>query len=49
LLYLHDTEVKALLDRLEARNAEGRKVVPKSSLRVPISGTTAADAAASLH
>ena len=47
--YLHDPEVKALLDRLEARNAEWRRIVPKSSMRVPIPGITAADAAASLH
>jgi TolB-like protein/DNA-binding winged helix-turn-helix (wHTH) protein len=34
--YLQDPEVRSLLDRLEARRAEWRKILPKSSIRVPI-------------
>ncbi|HEU4779052.1 MAG TPA: hypothetical protein VFS58_04140 [Steroidobacteraceae bacterium] len=34
--YLHDPQVKALLDTLDARRAEWRKIIPKSSMRVPI-------------
>ena len=34
--YLHDPEVKALLDTLDARRAEWRRIIPKSSMRVPI-------------
>ena len=36
--YLQDPEVKALLDTLDARRAEWRRILPKSSMRVPISG-----------
>ncbi len=36
--YLQDPEVKALLDTLDAHRAEWRRILPKSSMRVPISG-----------
>jgi TolB-like protein/DNA-binding winged helix-turn-helix (wHTH) protein len=36
LPYLGDAAIVARLDRLEARRAEWRKIVPKSSMRVPI-------------
>ena len=36
--YLQDPKVKALLDTLDARRAEWRKLLPKSSMRVPIPG-----------
>jgi hypothetical protein len=36
--YLHDPEVNALPDKLDARRAGWRKVLPKSSMRVPIPG-----------
>lgn len=36
--YLQDPRVKALLDTLDARRAEWRKLLPKSSMRVPIPG-----------
>ena len=39
--YLHDPQVKALLDTLDARRAEWRKILPASSTRVPIPGIDA--------
>ena len=47
--WLKDREVVALLDKIEARRAEWRRVVPKSSMRVPVPGITAAPAVASQH
>jgi TolB-like protein/DNA-binding winged helix-turn-helix (wHTH) protein/Tfp pilus assembly protein PilF len=41
--YLKDAEVVALLDKLEERRAEWRRVLPKSSMRVPIPGIVAAN------
>jgi len=41
--YLKDPEVVALLDKLEERRAEWRRIVPKSSMRVPIPGIVAAN------
>jgi TolB-like protein/DNA-binding winged helix-turn-helix (wHTH) protein/tetratricopeptide (TPR) repeat protein len=34
--YLQDAQVTALLDTLEAHRAEWRRIIPKSSMRVPI-------------
>ena len=34
--YLKDAEVVALLDKLDARRAEWRRILPKASMRVPI-------------
>jgi len=34
--YLQDPQVKAMLDTLDARRAEWRRLLPKSSMRVPI-------------
>ena len=34
--YLKDAEVVALLDKLDARRAEWRRILPKDSMRVPI-------------
>jgi hypothetical protein len=36
--YLNDPEIKPLLAALEARRAEWRRVLPKSSLQVPVPG-----------
>ena len=36
--YLADAEVAALLDKLEARRVEWRKVLPHASVRVPVPG-----------
>lgn len=36
--YLNDPEVAALLDRLEARRTEWRRILPKASTRVPVPG-----------
>ncbi len=47
--YLKDPEVVALLDVLEERRAEWRRIVPKSSMRVPVPGISATPAVASLH
>ena len=47
--YLKDPEVVALLDKLEERRAEWRRIVPKSSMRIPVPGITAAPTVASLH
>ncbi len=47
--WLKDREVVALLDNIEARRAEWRRVLPKSSMRVPVPGITAAPAVASQH
>ena len=47
--WLKDPEVVALLDKLEERRAEWRRIVPKSSMRVPVPGITASPAVASLH
>ena len=47
--YLKDSEVVALLDKLEERRAEWRRIVPKSSMRIPVPGITAAPTVASLH
>ena len=41
--YLKDPEVVALLDKLEERRAEWRRIVPKSSTRVPIPSIVAAN------
>ena len=41
--YLKDPEVIALLDKLEERRAEWRRILPKSSTRVPIPGIVAAN------
>lgn len=43
--YLPDPEIRKLLDTLEARSAEWRKIIPKSSMRVPIPGITPGTAA----
>ena len=40
--YLADAEVATLLDKLEARRAEWRKVLPRASMRVPIPGIAVA-------
>ena len=40
--YLQEPEVKSLLDRLDAHRAEWRRILPKSSMRVPIPGIEAA-------
>ena len=46
--YLQDPQVKKLLDTLEARRAEWRRILPKTSVRVPVPGLAAAqDPAAS--
>jgi hypothetical protein len=47
--WLKDREVVALLARIEARRAEWRRVVPKSSMRIPVPGISAAPAIASQH
>jgi tetratricopeptide (TPR) repeat protein len=39
--WLTDREVVALLDRIDARRAEFRRLLPKASTRVPVSGETA--------
>jgi TolB-like protein/DNA-binding winged helix-turn-helix (wHTH) protein len=39
--YLEDRDVKPLLAKLEERRAEWRKIIPKSSMRVPIPGISA--------
>jgi TolB-like protein/DNA-binding winged helix-turn-helix (wHTH) protein/Flp pilus assembly protein TadD len=36
--YLKDADVVALLDKLDERRAEWRRILPKASMRVPISG-----------
>ena len=38
--YLKDAEVVALLDKLDARRAEWRRVLPKASTHVPVPGVT---------
>src|SRR5690348_6234065 len=38
--YLKDSDVAALLDALDVRRAQWRKVLPKSSMRVPVPGIT---------
>lgn len=38
--YLRDAEVVALLDKLDARRAEWRRLLPKASMRVPVPGQT---------
>jgi TolB-like protein/DNA-binding winged helix-turn-helix (wHTH) protein/Tfp pilus assembly protein PilF len=38
--YLEDPDVKPLLARLEERRAEWRRIIPKSSMRVPIPGAS---------
>jgi hypothetical protein len=38
--YLTDPDVSRLLDKLEQRRVEWRKVLPKNSMRVPIPGLT---------
>ena len=38
--YLADPDVSRLLDKLEQRRVEWRKVLPKNSMRVPIPGVT---------
>jgi len=40
--YLQDPEVKSLLDQLETHRVEWRKILPKSTMRVPIPGIDAA-------
>ena len=40
--YLSDPDVKRLLDLLDARRAEWRQIIPKSSMRVPIPAAPAA-------
>jgi len=47
--YLDDPEVVALLDKLEERRVEWRRIVPKTSMRVPVPGISAVPAVASLH
>jgi tetratricopeptide (TPR) repeat protein len=47
--YLQDPDVKALLDTLDARRAEWRKILPKSTMRVPIPGIAAAETSSSKH
>ena len=47
--YLVDPEVVALLDKLEERRAEWRRILPRSSMRVPVPGISATPAVASLH
>ena len=47
--WLKDPKVVALLDKLEERRVEWRRIVPKSSMRIPVPGITAAPAVASLH
>ena len=39
--YLADPDVSRLLDKLEQRRVEWRKVLPRNSMRVPIPGLTA--------
>jgi hypothetical protein len=34
--YLKDPEILRLLESIEARHAEWRRIIPKSSMRVPI-------------
>jgi TolB-like protein/DNA-binding winged helix-turn-helix (wHTH) protein/Tfp pilus assembly protein PilF len=41
--YLKDAEIVALLDKLDARRAELRRILPKASTRVPIPGITPAN------
>jgi hypothetical protein len=40
--YLSDAKIIALLDRLEARRAKWRELLPKTSLRVPLPNSTSA-------
>ena len=40
--YLKDARVVALLDKLDARRAEWRRILPKASMRVPIPDVKAA-------
>ena len=39
--YLQDAEVVGLLDKLDARRAEWRRILPKASTHVPVPGVTA--------
>ena len=43
--YLKDPQVARLLEILDARHAEWRRIIPKSSMRVPVPGITTAAAA----
>ena len=47
--YLKDPEVVALLDKLEERRTEWRRIVPKSSMHIPVPGIAAAPTVSSLH